>query len=90
VNENSPWSLVVDLAPLIIFIAFIAVVGWVFIRSASVEVRKAKGGRFFRAYQIYLLIILILVMWQLGKTLNHLRERRAGQHGAAQSGTPPG
>ena len=89
VNENSPWPLMVDVAPLILILVFIGIVAWIFMRTASREARK-KSGRAFGVYQLYLLIVVILLVWQFTKMANHVRERRAAQHRAEQSGTPGG
>ena len=79
-------SLVLDLAPLILILVFVGIVGWIFLKTSK-EARKRSAGT-FRVYQLYLLIVVILLAWQFAKMVNHLRERRNGLHRAAQ-GAPP-
>ena len=60
-GENTLWALVVDMSPLLILLAFIAMVGWIFIRTASGEWKQWRGGKFYRPVLVLVIIELICV-----------------------------
>lgn len=61
------------MAPLLFMLALTVLAGFVFLRVMSQEVKKWRGGRYYRVYQIVLWIVLLYYCGRLVYALTHVQ-----------------
>jgi hypothetical protein len=70
-GEDNLWSLLSDMWPLLFMLALTALAGFLFLRTTREEVQRAKGGRYYRAYQLYLLVTLAFLIYRGYRLIVH-------------------
>ena len=69
------WPLIRDMAPMLFLLALTALAGLLILRAVSQEVRKWRDGRYYRYYQIGLVLLLIYYCGRLVYVLSHLQHQ---------------
>lgn len=72
-GEDNIWSLLKDMTPLLIILAFTALVGVIYLRTISTHMKGWKQGRYYRWYQVALIVVLAVYIYRLVFALNRLR-----------------
>ncbi len=63
-GEDNLWSLLGDMWPLLFLLALTTLAGLLILKTTREEVQRAKGGRYYRAYQWGLLVVLAVYLYR--------------------------